>query len=370
MDGSKKILMIYVEPTPYIVGLINVLQSQTPHEINILFLRENATQDWGIARNKAWLYLPSNPYQILTYLINVFFKQSYDLIHVAGWGHSSLLLCIVLAKIVGIPLVSESDTALSAFTKRSKHYLKKIIYPIFFKLFNLFLAGGQKQSHYLQYFSVPEERITVVQMTVDVKGMQQYAATLTYEDRINLRAKYKINSEDIVFLYVGRLTAIKGIKDLLQAFNKINAKNMYLFIVGDGEMRSMVETAADENAQIRYVGRLADKELIQAYFLADILILPSHFEAWGLVVNEAMAMGLSVIVSDRVGCIDDLVNAHTGLVYPAGDISALECAIRNATINSNDRLNRGKKALEKIADWTLENEAHKINNAWGTLLCN
>ena len=146
---------------------------------------------------------------------------------------------------------------------------------------------------------------------------------------------------------------------------KSTVKNGSLLIVGNGCMHAEVELAAESHEKIRYAGRLNGDELLKTYYTADAVVLPSHFEPWGLVVNEAMAAGCPVIVSDKVGCVDDLVeHEKTGMVIKMDKKKDLESAI-HFILNHPDICDRmGQRAEEKIAFWTLKNEAINICNAW------
>ena len=95
----------------------------------------------------------------------------------------------------------------------------------------------------------------------------------------------------------------------------IEENDLCLAVAGDGSLRAHVEAiAAKPDCRVTYLGRLSGDDVLRSYLAADLLVLPSLFEPWGLVINEAMACGLPVIVSDRVGCADDLVRpAETGL---------------------------------------------------------
>src|SRR5439155_3721448 len=99
-----------------------------------------------------------------------------------------------------------------------------------------------------------------------------------------------------------------------------------LVYVGDGPLRPQLETYTKKSGiqHVYFMGVKNQTELPQFYAMADIFVLPSGFEPWGLVVNEAMCFGLPVIVSDQVGAAGDLVHhGLNGFVYPAGQVSIL-----------------------------------------------
>jgi glycosyltransferase involved in cell wall biosynthesis len=105
--------------------------------------------------------------------------------------------------------------------------------------------------------------------------------------------------------------------------------------------------------------------VIRAYNCADIGVVPSIFEPWGLVVNEAMAVGLPVIASDRVGCVDDLVkHGKTGMVYHAGSPEELSRVMLHLLESPKKRIQMGLGGRRLISGWTLEQQARTTVAAW------
>jgi glycosyltransferase involved in cell wall biosynthesis len=124
------------------------------------------------------------------------------------------------------------------------------------------------------------------------------------------------------YLFVGRLIERKGLEVLLEAFERVDGGE--LRIAGDGPLREMVEAAAARDPRIRLIGHTAGEELARAYQDADVLVVPSLYEPWGLVVHEGLAYGLPVIVTDEVGAADDLIERDVnGYVAAAGSAEEL-----------------------------------------------
>src|SRR5205823_1212632 len=127
----------------------------------------------------------------------------------------------------------------------------------------------------------------------------------------------------------------------------------------DGPLRPEVEAAIRRlNAPVRLCGFLNQSAIPDAYAAADALVLCSEGETWGLVVNEAMAAGLPAVVTDRVGCADDLVrDGETGYVFPCGAVPAL-AAILGRCAADPPALNRlGKAARGLVADYSVARAA-------------
>ena len=121
-------------------------------------------------------------------------------------------------------------------------------------------------------------------------------------------------------------------------------------------MEEARQFAESRGLPVTFVGFLNQTEITRAYAAVDCLVLPSDYgETWGLVVNEAMACGLPVIVSDRVGCAPDLVEEGlTGAVYPCGDINALAVKLQAFASDPENLVQMGEQARQRIKDYSVE----------------
>ena len=153
--------------------------------------------------------------------------------------------------------------------------------------------------------------------------------------------------EELRYLFVGRLIERKGIDVLLAAFRHVDGGE--LRIVGDGPLRGAVESAASNDSRIRLLGHLDGAALANAYREAHLLIVPSLYEPWGLVVHEGLAHGLPVIVTDQVGAGDDLIESGiNGYVVPAGSAPALAEAMQAAAGWAPEQWERAAKRSDAM----------------------
>lgn len=154
--------------------------------------------------------------------------------------------------------------------------------------------------------------------TFSVKIENSLEKAMEYEEQYNLKDK-------VVFLFVGRLEDVKQPMMLLEAFCQADIPNSILFFVGEGGLhREMQNYIMEKNLQdsVILTGRKTGDSLFAWYRLADYFVLPSKFEPFGAVVNEALLVGCRVIVSDKVGA-STLVDDHNGVVVPYDDNSRL-----------------------------------------------
>jgi len=142
------------------------------------------------------------------------------------------------------------------------------------------------------------------------------------------------NPERMTILFVGRLIEIKRVADLIMAFSRLvepEYENWKLEIVGDGPLRQSLEAQSVPDSRVNFRGALNYKELGSVMACSDILVLPSSYESWGLVVNEALGYGLYVITTDVVASAQDLLDESTGTLFKVGDIEQLTKALKTAS---------------------------------------
>lgn len=360
--------MVFIEPTPYIVSLVDEVTKQAGGAVEVIFLRENATQQWNLAITGLNVrLLPSEMAKAVIELVRTIVRGNYAVIHLAGWSEKLILIALFTAWLLRIPVVIESDTQLTESVSLWKRAMKRAIYPFLFRIPGMLLPGGSRQATYFRHYGVKDERLMIARMTVDVAGIMRKCEEMGGNGRCARRRKFGFSEDDVVFVFVGRLLEWKGVENLLKSFDLFSAKhhNARLVVAGDGPMRDMLTLAVERNSAIRYLGRLDSQQVVEVLHASDVAVVPSHWEPWGLVVNEAMAAGLPVIASDSVGCVDDLVvDTMTGTVIKANDNEALAAAMIDMLQDKEKRDRMGGEALRSISGWTLEREADVIIKSW------
>jgi len=135
-----------------------------------------------------------------------------------------------------------------------------------------------------------------------------------------------LQSEIPLVLFAAKLQPWKGPIDVVIAMDQLEY-SANLIVIGDGPLRPQIQQLASERPWMRMLGFVNQSKIAEWYGAADMFVLPSYREPWGLAVNEAMAAGAVPIVSDTVGCAPDLVTRDVGWVHATGDINALARAI-------------------------------------------
>lgn len=258
----------------------------------------------------------------------------FDAILLIGWHKKFLLQALYAAKRLKLPVLVRGDSHLETPRSLVKKLVKQITYPLFLRQFDAALVVGQRNRDYWRHYRYPEGQMFASPHCVDNDWFAQRA---TDTARNVLRSQLGIAAEVPVALFAGKLVEFKHPQHLIEAAALVRAKGSALEIViaGDGPLRSQLNAqAAELGVTLHQLGFCNQSKMPGVYAASDMLVLPSNgSETWGLVANEALACGRSVIVSDVVGCAPDLEQAIGKLAsFPFGNISALADRIEHATV--------------------------------------
>jgi 1,2-diacylglycerol 3-alpha-glucosyltransferase len=230
-------------------------------------------------------------------------------------------------------------------------------------LFDYGIAGGKPHARYLRRLGFREERIARFYDVVDNRFFQDAA------DRVRRTPELRgaLQLPEDYFLYVGRLSPEKNLKGLIQSFARYRERggSWSLVLVGDGPERAALEAQCAERgiaAHVRFTGLKPTSEITPYYAFARCFVLPSEREPWGLVVNEAMASGLPVIVSTRCGCAEDLVESGgNGYLFdPAKDLDLTERMMTVGVLDDDELDRMGNRSRQIIAGYSPQHWAAEV----------
>ncbi len=233
---------------------------------------------------------------------------------------------------------------------------------IFFRQCDGYFCYGIRSKQYLLRYGVDELKI---------KYRRQAAALPHGYHAENIREYFERHpTQDAAapkYVYIGRFSAEKGLFDLIEAFQEVHRRlpGATLSLVGDGPMkRELTEKIAELGlgSAITLAGALPLEKIAPLLTEGSALVLPSHWEPWGLVVNEALSYGCPVVVSSICGCVPELVREGiTGFCFEVGDIKALtESMLSVARTMSADRRTVASNCLDTIAAYTPKNAAAQM----------
>lgn len=260
-------------------------------------------------------------------------------------------------------------TAIMVFASTAWDY-KRVWWKELFKSFlvsryyDAGFVGGVAARDYLKSLGMPEEYIWGQHDAVDnayfnTKVEQVLQIPGEYRERTELPQRY--------FLYVGRFSPEKNLRRLLEAYRRyrdIEPEGWRLVMVGDGPQRQQLVKEAERLGlkDVIWTGFRQIEKLPAYYALADALILPSTREPWGLVVNEAMASGLPVLVSNRCGSAWDLVfEGKNGYTFDPHSIEGmLERMLKLSRSHEAERRAMGAASRKIISGYSLERRSESL----------
>jgi len=259
-------------------------------------------------------------------------RSKLDMVVLAGYHLPEYWLMLLAARLRGKKIgVFCDSTALDRPHSLVKNFLKRL----FFFQCDVFFGYGQRSYEYLKFLGVRDDAIYI--------NCQASALPYDYDLKSVIRARASAPDVEPRYLFVGRLSPEKNIEDLLYAFKIVisNFPNSSLVIVGAGPLKDQLLSLTHQlclGMSVVFTGSKNFEELQLEYLKASCLVLPSSREPWGLVVNEALSYGCPVVVSDRCGCVPELViDGKTGFSYKCGNVEELAdrmIATRNTFLNA------------------------------------
>ena len=328
--------------SPYRIPLFNALARHEGVDLHVIFLAETDPElrQWRVYKEEikfSYQVLPSWRKRIGRYncLLNrgvgsALSAAAPDVIVCGGYNYVASWQALLWARTHNIPFLLWSESNLPDL--RRGHSLVEFLKEEFLSRCSGFVVPGQSAREYLRAHKVKDNIIYTAPNAVD-NDLFANAAAAVRQDPANHRQKLGLPNR--YFLFVGRLVPEKGVFDLMSAYSRLDAKVRHevgLVFVGDGASRQQLEQQASSISPgvIKFASFVQRDQLAAYYAFADMLILPTHSDPWGLVVNEAMACSLGVILSHVAGCAADLVKKNwNGLLVPPGDVPSLAAAMQS-----------------------------------------
>jgi glycosyltransferase involved in cell wall biosynthesis len=250
-----------------------------------------------------------------------------------------------------------------------RRMLTSIPKRVFFTLCDGYFAFGMRSREYLMSLGAKQDAIFSPCQAAALP--RSFSPETVVPDRLAHRQGNKP-----VFLFVGRLSAEKGINTLVEAFSLLKERvpDAELRIVGTGPLGNQLkQQVADTGLQdsVKFLGSLQDEPLSQEYFGATCMVLPSVREPWGLVTNEALSHGCPVIVSESCGCVPELVvDGVSGYAFPAGDVPALHRTMLKSLEAFVDTAGVARRCTDVIQRFDPPSAAANIARGCALLLMN
>ena len=317
-------------PSFYKINLYNRISQRM--EILVIYTGEGAdgrnADFYNGEMQFPYLFLQGNKWKKAWEAVKVVLSNKWEEVIVGGWNSFSYWAAVLVSPTRRNAVVVESSIFESS-VKGGGARLKSLFLH---RISNVYASGA------------PHERLVRalgfsghVVITKGV-GVFNFGTQPPFEKRLEVRR----------FLYVGRLVEVKNLEFLIRAFNR--HPELELRIVGFGLLEDRLKDIAGEN--IHFLGAIDNKELYRYYQSSDVFVLPSLSEPWGLVVEEALNNGVPVMLSNKVGCHEDLCANGEGVVFKICE-DDFEKSLR--VITDVDRYNQMRKVISEL-DFALIEE--------------
>ncbi|ALV21536.1 glycosyltransferase family 4 protein [Carnobacterium antarcticum] len=353
-----KILFTKSGSSPYRVDFYNELgkhiELDVLYEYRIAFDRDKS---WSLkkAHNFKEYFLKSFHLfgsKVISFGFTKYLKKDYDVIIVGEYNTLTGRLITLFLSIKKIPFALNID---GGYIKND-NWLKKKIKTFFISKATWWLSPSVESDSYLKYYGANENNIHRYPFT-SVFEREILKDILSVKEKDDIKSRLGI-AEQKVIITVGRFIKSKGFDILLKAFSQVDSETG-LYIVGGEPTEEYLELIKEYNLKnVHFIEFLNKDELANYYKAADLFVLPTRKDVWGLVINEAMAFGLPIITTDKCVAGMELVeNKGNGFIIPIEDQNELSKKM-NVILSDNKLRNKmALNSLKKIKQFTIEEMA-------------
>jgi glycosyltransferase involved in cell wall biosynthesis len=272
-----------------------------------------------------------------------------------GYVRSTFWISLFAAKTSGVAFLFGTDATTLASRSGGawKRIVKRILWPYLFRCADQVIVPSSGARELMRKLGLPDDRVTLTPYVVDNDWWLAKSAGI---DRDAVRRSWGASPDDAVILFCAKLQPWKRPFDLLHAFIEARLPNAILVFAGEGSLRPRLEAEVATlgvGSRVRFLGFVNQSQLPAVYKSADLMVLPSEYEPFAVVVNEAMCCSCAVITSDQVGAARDLVvPGRTGFVYPRGDIAALTRILKEAVRDPVRLESLRRAAFVRMQSWS------------------
>jgi glycosyltransferase involved in cell wall biosynthesis len=282
-----------------------------------------------------------------------------DVLLIYGWGFKSHLEVIRYFK-NKIPVLFRGDSTLLDETAGLKPILRQLFLKWVYRHVDHALYTGANNKVYYKKYGLTEKQLSFAPHAIDNDRF-----TVDRRGEANLlRRELAIPGDGLLILFAGKFEEKKAPLLLLEAFLNLAKPGVYLLFVGNGPLEAQLKIKTGNNSTVLFMDFQNQSQMPAIYQACDLFCLPSKgpHETWGLAINEAMASGKAVLVSDKTGAAVDLVKpGENGEVFKAADLKDLIYKLDKLTSAGKSKLAElGSNSRRIIEDWTLENQVKAI----------
>jgi len=358
-----RVAFVSPEPTPYRSPLLDRVGASPDVDLTVIYAAPTvARRTWTVEPQHRAVFLDGikvpgvrgilrHDYPITPGIWRALREARPDCVVVSGWSTFSSQAAIGWCRARRVPYVLLVESHDEGPKPGWRRRVKETVVPSVVRGAASVLVTGSLARDSMEALGAAPERIRVFANTIDVERYGERAERLAAE-RPRLRTRIGLDSVDTEVVTVARLAPEKGIDVLLRA---ADLAGLGVLVVGDGPERPGLESLAHELGVHTTFTSLPWERVVEAYVTADVFALLSWHEPWGVVVNEAAACGLPLVLSDRVGAARDLLrDGENGMLVKAGDVHGAGEALRRLARDPDLRRAMGARSRELAAGFGYE----------------
>jgi glycosyltransferase involved in cell wall biosynthesis len=355
-----RVAFVSPEPTPYRSPLLDRVAARDEVDLTVIYAaRTVAGRTWVVEPQHRAVILDGftvpgisgalrHDYPVTPGIWHALRDARPDCVVVSGWSTFASQAALGWCRLLGVPYVLLVESHDAGPKPGWRRWIKEtVVPPVVRGAASVLVTGSLARESMLALGAVPDH-VRVFANTIDVARWGENADRLA-ERRGELREALGLSDDDVAVVTAGRLAPEKGIDVLLEAARQAGAVAV---VVGDGPARGRL-AEIDPNA--RFTGDQPWESVLEAYVAADVFALLSRHEPWGVVVNEAAACGLPLVLSERVGAARDLLReGENGFLVPADDVSAAAEALGRLAGDPELRQRMGARSRELAQSFGYE----------------
>lgn len=375
-DRRFKVLFVCGHPVQYMSPLLQRMAQHPPLDISTAYCRLRGAQagvdpefgakiQWDIPLldGYPWVEIPNKGTDSEGFwglynpgLWKLVREGNFDAVFChTGYIRASFWITYLASKLSRSAFLFGTDaTTLTPLDRRMwKRPVKRFFWPFLYGLASQVIAPSSGTRDLLRSLGIPEDRISLIPYVVENDWWKAQSAKV---DRNAVRASWGASPDTAVVLFCAKLQPWKRPMDLVQAFAQASVENSVLLLAGEGPLKEELQAEAMRlgiSARVRFLGFVNQTQLPALYTGADVMVLPSEYDAFGVVVNEALLCGCPVIVSNNVGAGRDLVAPiDPSFIYPCGDVATLS-ALLHRVLSDRTHLAKFRDASgERMKTWS------------------
>ena len=363
-EPSVHVAAVFPEPTPYRAPLLDRVAANAGIDLTVVYAADTvASRTWRVEPVHEAVFLRGlrvpgarrilhHDYPLTPGVVGALASVRPDVVVVSGWSTFAAQAALAWCRLKGVPYVLVVESHDEGPRPGWRRTVKgTVVPPIVERAAGLLVTGTLARDSMIAR-GAHAERVRIFAHTIDVEAFGDRADRLA-GSRPELRRALGAGQEDVIVLSVARLAREKGLDALLRAVAAADDPRLLLVVAGEGPERGALAKLADDlSIRLVLAGDVDWERIVELYVAADVFALLSEREPWAVVVNEAAACGLPLVLSDRVGAAHDLLrDGENGALVAAGNVTGAAQALGRLAADPELRRTQGSRSRELARDW-------------------